>query len=60
MEFVIVVLTTGPFLEHRYFCLTEIYWLGPGLTVCAEDLGAAVGPPWLVTEAPDNQPTVDI
>ena len=27
--------------------------------ICAEDLGAAVGPPWLVTEAPDHQQTAD-
>ena len=28
--------------------------------IAVEDLGAAVGPPWLVTEAPDPQQTVDI
>ena len=28
--------------------------------ICAEDLGAAVGPTWLGTEAPDHQKTVDI
>ena len=28
--------------------------------ICAEDLGAAVGPPWLGTEEPDHQQTVDI
>jgi hypothetical protein len=28
--------------------------------ICAEDLGAAVGPHWLGTEAPDHQQTVDI
>ena len=28
--------------------------------ICAEDLGAAVGPPWLGTEAPDHQQTVYI
>ena len=39
---------------------------GPGLAgprsyrICAEYLGAAVGPPWLGTEAPDHQQTVDI
>uniref|UniRef100_A0A8C7LFP0 Ion transport domain-containing protein n=1 Tax=Oncorhynchus kisutch TaxID=8019 RepID=A0A8C7LFP0_ONCKI len=32
MEFVFVVLVTGPFLEHHYFGLTEIYCQGPGLT----------------------------
>ena len=26
--------------------------------ICAEYLGAAVGPPWLVTEAPDHQQTI--
>ena len=59
MEFVFVVLATGPFLEHHYFGLTEIYCQDPG-RICAEDLGAAVGPPWLGTEAPDHQQTVDI
>ena len=50
MEFVFVILATGPFLEHHYFGLTEIYCQGPGLTESVqEDLGAAVGPPWLVT-----------
>ena len=35
-------------MERHYFCLTEIYSQGPGLTrICEEDLGAAVGPPWL-------------
>ena len=43
------------------FSLTEIYCQGLGLTeYCAEDLGAAVGPPWLGTEAPDHQQTIDI
>jgi hypothetical protein len=28
--------------------------------ICAEDLGAAVGLPWLGTEAPNHQQTVDI
>ena len=60
MEFVFVVLTTGLFMEHHYFGLTEIYCQGPGLRICAEDLGAAVGPRWLSTEAPDHQQTVDI
>ena len=56
-----MVLATGPFLEHNYFGLTEIYCQGPGLSgprsgrICAEDLGAAVDPPWLVTEASDHQ-----
>jgi hypothetical protein len=27
--------------------------------MCAEDLGAAVGPPWLGTKAPDHQQTID-
>jgi hypothetical protein len=31
MEFEFVVLATGPFLEHHYFGLTEIYGQGPGL-----------------------------
>ena len=54
------------FLEHHYFGLTEIYCQGPGLSgprsdrICAEDLGAAVGPPWLGTEEPDHQQTGDI
>ena len=57
MELVFEVLATGPFLEHHYFCLTVIYCQG---TICEEYLGAAVVPPWLVTEAPDHQQTVDI
>ena len=28
--------------------------------ICAEDLGAVVGPPWLGTETPEHQQTVDI
>ena len=52
MEFVFVVLATGPFLEHHYFGLTEIYCQGPW--------PAAVGLPWGVTEAPDYQQKVDI
>ena len=46
-----MVLATGPFWEHHYFGLTKIYCQGPG----AEDIGAAVGPSSLVTEAPDHQ-----
>ena len=40
-----MVLVTGHFLEHHYFCLTEIYCQGPSQTICVEDLGAAVDPP---------------
>jgi hypothetical protein len=56
MEFLFVVLTTGPVLEHHYFCLTDIYCQGPGPQI---EIGAAVCP-WLVTEAPDHQQIVDI
>ena len=44
-------------------CLDGICICGPGNRsnrICAEYLGAAVGPPWLGTEAPDHQQTVDI
>ena len=42
-----------------FFCLILLSVPGSD-RICAEDLGAAVGPPWLVTEAPDHQQTVDI
>jgi hypothetical protein len=45
-----VVIAPGPFLEHHYFCHTEIYCPRSD-RICAEDLGAGVGPPWLGTEA---------
>ena len=55
MEFVFVVLATGPSLEHHHFGLTEIYCQGPlSDRICAEDLGVAVEPPWLGTEIPDH------
>ena len=40
------------FLEHHYFCLTEIDLLSRPRSerICADDLGAAVGLPWLVTD----------
>jgi hypothetical protein len=60
MEFLFVVLADGPFLEHHYFCLTEIYCQVPGLTESVQNLGDAVGPPWLVTEQPDHQQIVEI
>ena len=61
MELIFVVTATGPFLEHHCCCLTEIHCQGPRSDrICAEDLGAAVGPPWLGTEAADHQQTVDI
>uniref|UniRef100_A0A8C7LFR1 Ion transport domain-containing protein n=1 Tax=Oncorhynchus kisutch TaxID=8019 RepID=A0A8C7LFR1_ONCKI len=46
MEFVFVVLVTGPFLEHHYFGLTEIYCQGPGLTesIIGSDLSTLVVP----------------
>ena len=52
MEFVFVVLATGTFLE--------INCQGSGLTNCAEDRSAALGPSWWGTVAPDHQQTVDI
>jgi hypothetical protein len=52
-KMIFVGLATGPFLEH-YFCLTR------SDRICAEDLGAAVGPPWLGTEVPGSLQTVDI
>ena len=56
-----MVMATGPFFGAP---LIWCYWdllSGPRSDrICAEDLGAAVGPPWLVTEAPDHQQTVDI
>jgi hypothetical protein len=49
-----MVLATGPFLEH-YYLLCDLLSGPRSGRICAEDLGAAVGPPWLENEAPDHQ-----
>ena len=55
-----MVLATGPFRKTVMFVLLRFTVRPRSDRICAEGLGAAVGPSWLVTEAPDHQQTVDI
>jgi hypothetical protein len=44
MEFAFVVLATGPFLENHYISYRDLLSRPKSDRICAEDLGAAVGP----------------